>query len=254
MGDITENVFTNIIKGRSVADLGVMKKTDFQLDVNIHRPLLDLIKDQIFSYAKTYLIPYFKNSTPAWSCRGVIRDKMIPILKAQFGDFEPNIIKMMNTCSKMADLNQRYVIKPFIDSVIRFKHGIKVPYNYDMTDDIFWDQILLELLHSNGYAMISTKSKNIFLTWLKNLNKFNKDNTNLQCCLNPIFYAYYDSVTNHVYIINNNSITQIPKSNLVVYAKISLDHILSESVVSDEVNTDKRKKIKLPQKIKNMMK
>jgi tRNA(Ile)-lysidine synthetase-like protein len=253
MGDITENVFTNIIKGRSVSDLGVMKKSDIQLDVQIHRPLLDLIKDQIFSYAKNCQIPFFKNSTPPWSCRGVIRDKMIPILKAQFGDFEPNIIKMMNTCSKMADLNNKYVIQPFIDSVIRFKHGIKVPYNYDMTDDIFWDPILIDLLHSNGYPMISTKSKNIFLSWLKVLNIFDKDKTNLQCDLNSIFYAYYNSATKHVYIINNKTIEQIPKADLIKYN--NLDEIMSETNLTEEVISDKkRKKLKLPQKIKNLLK
>jgi tRNA(Ile)-lysidine synthetase-like protein len=255
MGDITENVFTNIIKGRTISDLGVMKKTDFQHDVQIYRPLLDLIKDQIFSYAKQYQIPYFKNSTPPWSCRGVIRDKMIPILKAQFGDFEPNIIKMMTTCTKMSDLNHKYIIKPFIDSVIKFKHGTKVPYNFDMSDDIFWDPILIDLLHSNGYPMISTKSKNNFLTWLRGLNNFNRDKTNLCHDLNSIFYAYYNSETNNVYIINNHSIKQIPKTDLVRYGTLSLDHILSESELSDEVNHDRRsKKIRLPQKIKDMMK
>ena len=254
MGDITENVFTNIIKGRTISDLGVMKKTDNQLDVQIYRPLLDLIKDQIFSYANTNKIPYFKNSTPSWSCRGVIRDKMIPILKAQFGDFEPNIIKMMNTCTKMASLNHKYIIKPFIDSVIKLKHGIKVPYNFDMSDDIFWDPILIDLLHSNGYPMISTKSKNIFLSWLRGLNNFNHNKTNLCHDLSSIFYAYYNSETNNVYIINNHSIKQIPKTDLVRYGKLSLDKILSESGISEEVNHDKRKKIRLPQKIKDMMK
>jgi len=253
MGDITENVFTNIIKGKIGPDLGVMKKIDEQLDVQIHRPLLDLIKDQIFSYAKNYQTPYFKNSTPAWSCRGVIRDKMMPILKAQFGDFEPNIIKTMNMWNKMYELNYKYITKPFIDSIIKFKHGLKIPYNFDMTDDIFWDPLLIDLLHSNGYPMISTKSKNIFLSWLRGLNNFNKDKTNLQCDLNTIFYAYYNSATNHVYIINNKTIEQIPKADLIKYN--NLDHIMSETNLTEEVISDKkRKKLKLPQKIKNLLK
>lgn len=36
MGDITENVFTNMIKGKSTDNLGQMKKLDNQLDVDIH--------------------------------------------------------------------------------------------------------------------------------------------------------------------------------------------------------------------------
>ena len=124
MGDITENVFTNIIKGRSIGDLGVMKMSDYQYDVKIHRPFLNLIKSNIFEYAHKYSIPYFKNSTPVWSCRGVLRDQVIPILQKQFGDFEPNIIKFMNACDEMANLNQKYVLEPFYNSIKIFTRSI----------------------------------------------------------------------------------------------------------------------------------
>lgn len=129
--------------------------------------MLDLIKDHIFTYAHKYSIPYFKNSTPIWSCRGVLRDQIMPILKHQFGDFEPNIIKMMNTCIEMSQLNTTYIIQPYLNSVIKFKHGIKIKYNPDLIIGIVWDKILLDLFHSNGYRMISTKSKIGFFNWLK---------------------------------------------------------------------------------------
>jgi tRNA(Ile)-lysidine synthetase-like protein len=258
MGDITENVFTNIIKGKIGPDLGVMKKSDNMLDVNIHRPLLDLIKDQIFEYAHNNGIPYFKNSTPPWSCRGVIRDQMIPILKAQFGDFEPNIIKTMIMWNKMYEINYKYITKPFIDSVIKFKHGIKIRYNVDMTDDIFWDPILIEYLHSNSTHMISTKSKNIFIQWLKTV----KTNSKNQCDLNSKFFAYFDAKSDFVYIINYEDICQM--QNISLYS--NLDDLLNEqnqnyvelddytkiTKITKTTKTTKKKKNNLPQKIKKL--
>lgn len=256
MGDITENVFTNIIKGRNISNLGVMKKMDEQYDVVIHRPLLELIKEQIISYAKNSKTPYFKNSTPTWSCRGVIRDKLIPILKEQFGDFESNIIKTMNTCSKMAELNYKYIVKPFTDSIYNFKHGIKVQYNSDMIDSIFWDPILINLLHSNNYPMISMKSKNFFLCWLKSINS-QQQKKRVHCDLNKIFYAYYESETNYIYIINSDSVKTIPRDELIKYANYGLDQILSEHIAESNitiVSKEKKNIPKLPQKIKDIIK
>jgi len=243
MGDITENVFTNIIKGKIGSDLGVMKKIDRQLDVDIYRPFLELIKDQIIKYAHDNNVPYFKNSTPSWSCRGVIRDQMIPILKRQFGDFEPNIIKTMTMWNKMYSLNLKYITKP----VIKYKHGIKIPYDPDMSDEIFWDPILIDYLHSNGSSMISNKSKNIFIQWLKIV----KNSRKTQCDLNSNFFAFFDNISDHIYIINYRNIQRIP--NIKSYSH--LDDLLDEIENSDQfrIKHIKNKSI-LPNKIRLLQK
>jgi hypothetical protein len=262
IGDITENIFTNLIKAKQIYNLGQMKKKDIQNDVIIFRPLLDLSKDQIFNYSNQYLIPYFKNSTPSWSCRGTIRDQIIPILKKQFGDFEPNIIHMMNMFCKMANLNLKYQIQPFIDSVTKFKYGIKIPINItqpEKIDDLFFDPILLELFHSNAISMISIKSKNGFLKWLRLYltNKLTRTNNlyyQSQYELNKIYFAYIlpntepniEPNTDWVYIINLSKIKLISKLDLKLYT--DLEDLLNETI------SDKQIKIIFPQKIIKLIK
>jgi tRNA(Ile)-lysidine synthetase-like protein len=278
MGDITENVFTNIIKSRISSDLGQMKPCDTQFDCIIYRPLLGLIKDNIFNFAHNYYVPYFKNSTPTWSCRGVIRDKMMPILKAQFGDFEPNIINFMNTFKEMSEINDKYIIKPYIRSVIKFKNGYKIPYNYDMLLDCVWDQLLMEITHSNGYHMVSIKSKNNLLKWLTGINLFKS--RLIDCSkknqipdystykLSKEYVVYYEKDNDSIYIINNielsksNSV-QIYKDNLtkningkLCGININLDNLLNDAI-NNISNTTlpyvEKKKIKLPQFVKPLL-
>ena len=38
------------------------------------------------SYAHTYGVPYFKDSTPQWSTRGKLRGKLLPLLEEVYGD------------------------------------------------------------------------------------------------------------------------------------------------------------------------
>ena len=237
MGDITENVLTNIIKGHCVENLGVMKKEDNQFDVQIFRPFITITKDDIFDYSYKFNVPYFKNSTPVWSCRGVLRDQVIPILKKQFGNIEPNIIKVMNNCSEMVQLNQKYVIQPYLDSLIVFKHGAKIILNNDLIIDSIWSTLLMKILYSFGIKMISNKSRDNFIEWLKKLY----DSQNIQrhqIELNKECFAYYGC--NYIYIIMNN----LNIDNIVQYN--NLDSLLDENMMleSESKIPDKIKKLK----------
>ena len=218
MGDITENVFTNIIKGKFTNDLGQMKMFDTQNDVNIYRPLLNLTKDDIYSFAHKFNIPYFKNSTPPWSCRGVIRDKMIPILKSQFGSFESNIINFMNSYKETSELNDKYIIKPYLDSILKLTYGYKIPFISDMMLNSIWEKILLNITHSNGYNMISIKSKNNLMIWLKNLVRAQKSSTLPETeenkIENPIIPNAYELNKLYTAIYFNNYIYLIDYSKL----------------------------------------
>lgn len=276
MGDITENVFTNIIKGRINSDLGQMKQSDVQFDCPIYRPLLGLIKDNIFDFAHTYCVPYFKNSTPSWSCRGVIRDKMIPILKAQFGDFEPNIINFMNVFKEMSELNNKFVIQPYVKSIIKLTFGYKIPFIKEMILDIIWDQILMEITHSNGYHMVSTKSKNNLINWLKGIER-NQQMMPYEAYttykLSKEYIVYYEKENNSIYIINcdklvKSNVIQEYKNNLIkivngkqIAMPITLDMILNDLALNDSVLNNSvsnelfipKKQIKLPHVIKQML-
>ena len=190
-GDIVENVFTNIIKGRSLNDITVMQEMQEQHNIMIIRPFLKLKKDDIIQFAHSNNIPYFLNSTPSWSCRGVLRDTIIPVLKKQFGDFENNIIKFTESCShytKFYDENINHKIKETIMS-----YGSKIEYNKDIISSEIVENILLNTMHRNGYRMISHKLKNNFIDWL-NGNKTN------QIDMGKNMFCYYRN--NYIYFVN----------------------------------------------------
>ena len=50
-------------------------------DVPVWRPLLPHTKDEIFQFAHKFGVPYFKDTTPAWSTRGHMRNQLMPLLK-----------------------------------------------------------------------------------------------------------------------------------------------------------------------------
>lgn len=52
--------------------------------VMIWRPMLPHPKTLIIDYAHRYGVPYFKDSTPAWSTRGRLRNELLPLI-AQVG-------------------------------------------------------------------------------------------------------------------------------------------------------------------------
>jgi hypothetical protein len=190
-----------------------------------------------------YGIPYFKNSTPLWSCRGVLRDQVIPILKKQFGDFESNIIHFMTECWEMSLLNTKYVIQPYLDSIRFFKHGAKIRLNIDMMFNMtIWNQILIKIMHHYGSSMISLKSKNGFIGWL---NKIISNNLLNQYELNKSFFAYINYSEMNLYIINFDSVKTI--SDFSLYT--DLDDLLNENI---EIKPLLHKSVKFPNKINKL--
>jgi tRNA(Ile)-lysidine synthase TilS/MesJ len=49
-------------------------------------PMLPYNKRGIFAYAHAYGVPYFKDSTPAWSTRGKLRNQLQPLLQHVYGE------------------------------------------------------------------------------------------------------------------------------------------------------------------------
>ena len=199
MGDIVENVFTNIIKGRDTSDLMVMQERQEMMGVTIFRPLLKLTKDIIFQYAYYHKKSFFNNTTPEWSCRGVMRDKVIPALKNQFGDFESNIIKFAEKCQFNSNFYESEMQKKI--KIENFEYYSKLEYNIYVKDNIH--KILLNFMHNNGYHMVSNKSINNFLCWLDG------EKTRQLYMSKDVFCFYRD---NSIYFVNYTKINNMKVS------------------------------------------
>jgi tRNA(Ile)-lysidine synthetase-like protein len=194
-GDIIENILTNMIKGKDLKNVKGMSETQVMFDVTVFRPFLSLTKEVIFEYAHFFKKRYFKNTTPDWSCRGVIRNKVIPDVKKQFGDIEHNMIAFAERISFLEEFYQEEVTKKIKERVGRY--GTRFTECKEVMDNI--DSIVMRFMHGNGYHMASKKSIRQFLLWmssqfkLKNKYQISKD-----------VYCFYRN--GYYYLVNDTKI------------------------------------------------
>ena len=81
-----ENVISNVMKGMSPLELAGMSESTVANGVVIWRPLLQHLKAEIYDFAHEWGIPYLKDSTPLWSTRGKIRNRLMPLLAEIYGE------------------------------------------------------------------------------------------------------------------------------------------------------------------------
>ena len=103
-GDIIENIFNNVMKNSHIDDLSVLKKEAVINGITIFRPFIGVKKDIIMEYAAKYEVPYFKDTTPDWSCRGMMRNDIFPKCIKCYGDgFEDNLMRFSAEVKEMHD-------------------------------------------------------------------------------------------------------------------------------------------------------
>lgn len=160
-GDLVENILLNVFTNRDILDLSVMKEIDIQMEVSIFRPWLKYPKEHILQFAEENYIPYFKNTTPEWSCRGVMRNQLFPILEKQFGNFSSNIIKFGEQSSNISDLINSQIYEPLYSKIEFYKNGFIIPViKFDF--QTLWN-ILSKCFHKNHSRTITKKCLSSFL-------------------------------------------------------------------------------------------
>lgn len=164
-GDVVENVISNSNKGCGPLDLSGMTEISQNDGVTIYRPLLSLDKVDVYNYSHKYGVPYFKDTTPHWSTRGKLRNKLIPLLEEVYGDgCLNNLAKLAEESDEARDLFNKSAFRPFMDTVVRYPMGIifsTAPFESQGT--YFWKIVLRDLLHKSGLGMFSDKSIESFL-------------------------------------------------------------------------------------------
>ena len=164
-GDVVENVISNSNKGSGPLDLSGMTSISKNDGVAIYRPLLPLEKVDVFDYSHKYGVPYFKDTTPHWSTRGKLRNKLIPLLMEVYGDgCLKNLASLAEESDEARALFNESALKPFMEKVERFPMGIIFSTgDFAHQGSYFWKIVLKNLLHSVGLGMFSEKSVQSFL-------------------------------------------------------------------------------------------
>lgn len=180
-GDIVENVLMNIFNGRDILDLGVMKEISYikSYDVYMYRPFINNSKEEIYQISKLFNIPYFKDSTPDWSGRGVLRRKILPNIENQWPFAKEKIINISKQSDEWNSFIEETVFKPLQESIIFSQNNeniiIPIKDNIKKLPRVLWLSLFLFIFHKKGKKMISNKNLDYFIKTLdRNIQKENK--------------------------------------------------------------------------------
>eukprot|EP01134_Creolimax_fragrantissima_P006566 CFRG6566T1 len=148
-GDVQENVISNMMKGCSLLEVAGMTDTSMVNGVSVWRPMLPHEKKDVFAFAHTYGIPYFKDTTPRWSTRGKLRNQLLPTLSDVYGDgFTRNLSLMASDSAQLQEMCHKSVFLPMWNTMIQTPNGVyfdclewlKMPI-------FFWKQTFRHVCH-----------------------------------------------------------------------------------------------------------
>lgn len=190
--DLSENIFNNIMRGnRSITDLTVLKDKNKILNVNIFRPLLKLRKNIIYYFAHKYQIPYFLDTTPEWSCRGKMRNKIFPICNDSYTDkFKESLLKIGKESDELSNIINKQIIEPIMKDIRLTNKKILINKNNLLKEKYVLKTILFKI--SNKYMLDIVKNKVIDLI----IYNFN---TNLKLIISKSMTL---NITENSFIIN----------------------------------------------------
>lgn len=214
--DVTENVFTNALKGRCSKDLCVMHPSNIVMGVQIWRPILHHPKSDVYDYAHKFGVPYFKDTTPDWSNRGIMRRVLFPQLDKQYGKtFRSNLYRLGLELDEQWEIMKDILFKPFIDNcTYSGKYGIYINYkDHSKYGRYFWNTVMLELLHDCGKNMLSRKTMNNFMSCVN-------DKKDQMITLNKNMHCYFK---NHTMFIMFNKLPLINKHEIKMYTGVPIN-------------------------------
>ena len=185
--DIVENVVANVCRGRNLLDLAVLKKSNVVNNVMLVRPMMDFYKHNVYDYAHTYQVPYFKDTTPDWSVRGKYRNGLHPQLEDTFGkNVKENLLGLSKQSCEWNSLIMNKLIDPFLETV-DFTDGGAV-FNIQEYVDFpicFWNMVFAKIFYRYG---INCPSRKGILTYLNSIHGDNYASLSSTCVCKIVNY------------------------------------------------------------------
>ncbi len=142
-----------------------MSEVSVTNNVNVWRPLLSHSKEEIYEFAHKYGVPYFKDTTPSWSTRGKLRNKLIPLLIDMYGE---GCLRNLSILAKASDelsvMVHQTIYDPFLSSIERYPSGISVNVLPFINQSVsFWREMLKEIMHSMQMSLVRDKAVQNFV-------------------------------------------------------------------------------------------
>lgn len=153
--DCFENILTNLCQKSRYENLMGMYDNHIIDDIIFMRPLLSISKKDIYKFAHTEGIPYLHDSTPSWSQRGKIRDKVRPAMEDWNSEMVPALFELVERINEYEDISESCV-KSMIDDTSFNSDGskeIKLSYHASLFSKTLWKKYFKYL-----YIPVSYKS------------------------------------------------------------------------------------------------
>ena len=193
--DRFENILTNIVSESHYSNLNGMEFESKQVfnsnEIIFRRPMLNIVKSDIFSFANFCQIPHFTDSTPKWSQRGKIRDIVRPAIET----WEPKATKSFFALSDtIAEL------MTILDSTVHtYVEKIKNDNKLDININSIPQKILFKTIFTKLNLHITQKSLESFYEKME----FIKQNFEKYKVNTPNFFQL-NKYTKLKWIKNNN--------------------------------------------------
>jgi tRNA(Ile)-lysidine synthetase-like protein len=167
--DIGENVMMNILHNRDVLDLKGMCDRKKMNDVIILRPLLNVKKNVVWNYGKENGVCCFKDSTPDWSWRGVLRRQIYPKLDERVGSIHSILSELGDKSEEWNTIVEKMIFQPLFNQIEYAKYGCMIPLSNTAIEmpRSFYTKLFLHVFHTMGIKMISVKCQQMFLEWIR---------------------------------------------------------------------------------------
>lgn len=177
LNDCTENIFSNLINGKNQKNLKGMKYISNIDDVNIVRPMIEIHKNEIITFAIDNGIPFLVDSTPGWSNRGMMRDKLIPGIIEFNSNIIPNLHCYIDQMSDIYQLLDKLIVDPYIakhSNNFRENKIIITDNNMFIWEFEMWKKVIYAFCNVNNIPYPGLKGLRHFYDILQNLkNEFN---------------------------------------------------------------------------------
>ena len=170
--DLIENIWTNFANGRELFNLGKMNEIDIIDQVTIYRPFLNISKEDIYKFSEKYHISYTKNTTPAWSNRGKLRNIFLKDIKNQFGNrVDDNIFYLYTSLKSYKEYLDTNLFDKFFEKDLekQNENTYKINIlNYKKLSLHFWNEIFVRFF--NNYLYMNQPSKKCIEQFIQKIN------------------------------------------------------------------------------------
>jgi tRNA(Ile)-lysidine synthase TilS/MesJ len=225
--DLAENILNNIMKKGNILDLEVMKERCVKHNTTLYRPYLHRKKTLFTDFNKKYNIPYLKNTTPDWSKRGELREKVHPVLTNVYDSYEDSLLDLGKKSVALGSFVTEMIFNKI--PINRLKYGLIIDINNINTYPyIFWEIYISNIFHSVNESAPSHNSINHLHTQL------NKEQRYTSFLLKKGWTCII--LENNLVLFRDEIIDKYNNCVPTIYNHIEFNYDISNPTITDFVN------------------